>query len=263
MTWIAAGSAAVAVLLWWPPGRLLIQQRLGVGTVEIARGWLAPVVVGGVAIPLWIGLPGPPLILALTGVGVAGFTAARVRAARSQEVLRQRRREIADLLGMFAAELRAGMVPAGSLAGLSADFAFLRTAARVAELGGDVSQALREAATVPGREALAQVAAGWQIAESAGAPLAVVLGRLEETSREDREIEREVQASVAPARATGRLMAFLPVVGLLLGSGLGGSPLAVLTGTWVGALCAAAGCALACAGVAWIERIALSVERSP
>lgn len=75
-------------------------------------------------------------------------------------------------------------------------------------------------------------------------------------------MEREVQSGVAPARATGRLMAMLPVVGLALGSGMGSDPVALLTGTVPGGLCLAAGSACACAGVAWVNRIAATAERT-
>ena len=160
----------------------------------------------------------------------------------------------------MAAELRAGIIPQRVLAGLAPDFAFLGSAAHAAELGGDVAEALRAAAAEPGGELLAELASAWFVAERSGAPLARVLDRLEETARDDHEIEREVQSGVAPARATGRLMAVLPVLGLSLGAGLGGDPVALLTGTVPGALCLAAGSACACGGLGWINRIAASAE---
>ncbi|MFI5429189.1 type II secretion system F family protein [Aeromicrobium sp. UC242_57] len=146
---------------------------------------------------------------------------------------------------------------------MSREHAFLVPAAQAADLGADVAAALRDAGSAPGREALRDLGAAWQVADRAGAPLAAVLGRLEQSVRDDHDLEREIQAGVAPARATGRLMAILPVVGLVLGSGLGGSPFSMLTSTWPGSMCAAAGCALACLGVVWIERIATSAERPP
>lgn len=263
MTLLAAGLAAVAVLLWRPPSRVLSRYRLGRSVVTGRPGvWLATLTALVLA-PVLLGLPGPRIVLALTAVGICLFAAWLVRSSRRQTLARRRRAEVADLLGLLSAELRAGLLPARSLAGLAGDFSFLGPAARAAASGGDVAAALRDAGCVRGREALGQVAAGWQVADRAGAPLATVLGRVECAVRQEREVDQEVQSGVAPARATGRLMAVLPVVGLALGSGLGGDPVAVLIDTWVGATCCAVGCLLACAGVAWIEHIAASAEREP
>jgi len=162
----------------------------------------------------------------------------------------------------MAAELRAGILAQRVLAGLVPDFPFLGAAARAAELGGDVATALRVGGSEPGGELLTDLAAAWFVADRSGAPLAHVLDRLEETARTDREVDREVQAGIAPARATGRLMAILPLVGLSLGSGMGADPFAMLTNTLLGALCLAGGSALACMGVAWVNKIALSAEAS-
>lgn len=260
MTWLAAALFACATLLWRPPGRTVARHRLTGLPVVVLRGGAWPFTVAGVAL-VAVGLPGPRLVLVLTAAAVAVFALRQLRASRMQERIRRRRREVSDLLGLLAAELRAGLLPARTLTGLGEDFDFLAPAARSADLGGDVAAALREAGEVPGREVLCQVGAAWHVAERSGAPLAVVLGRLEQAVCDDREIEREVQAGVAPARATGRLMALLPLVGLGLGSGLGGSPVTVLTSSWIGVMCAAAGCLLACVGMAWIERIASSLER--
>ncbi|MCW2770836.1 MAG: type secretion system protein [Aeromicrobium sp.] len=265
MTVVAALAAGLAVLLRRPPDTWWVRHRLGVGGGVAARpaattGLVLLVVIGG---PVVVGLPGPRLVLALTIAGAGGFALIQVRASRARAVVRRRRAEVADLLGLMAGELRAGILPAHALAGLAPDFGFLAAAARSAHIGGDVPAALRATASAPGRELLGELAGAWHVAERAGAPLARVLDRLEESTRAEREIEREVESGVAPARATGRLMAVLPAVGMALGSGMGGDPLAVLTGTWAGVLCLAAGVGLACTGVGWVERIADSVERAP
>ena len=135
---------------------------------------------------------------------------------------------MSEAIGLMSAELRAGILPQRVLAGLAPEFDFLAPARTRAELGGDVPAALRRGGRPTGAELLAELAGAWLVAERAGAPLARVLDRLEETARGDLEIEREVESGVAPARATGRLMAVLPVFGLALGSGMGGDPVAIL-----------------------------------
>ncbi|NRQ49362.1 type II secretion system F family protein [Aeromicrobium stalagmiti] len=258
----AAGAAVLAVLLWRPPGRWIVRHRLGRPAVRVRPRWLLSAAVAALCAGLLDQARGPQVVLVATVLAVAAFVARQVAAARRREQVRGRHREVAEVLGLMAAELRAGLLPVRTLTGLADDFAFLAPAARAAGLGGDVAAALREAATEPGREVLREVSAASQVAERAGAPLASVLVRLEHAVRDDREVDREVQAGAAPARATGRLMAVLPVVGLTLGSGMGGDPVGLLTGTWIGVTCLAAGCALACLGITWVERIAAAAERT-
>lgn len=260
MSLAAAVLAAMAVRLRWPDGRSQVRVRLGSAPPVVSPVWAAAVALAaGAVVQPWVPRPsGPGVVLALTVVAVAGFAAVQVRRSRARSTVVRHRAEVAELVGLMAAELRAGVLPQRMVAGLAVDFPALDAAARAADLGGDVVGALRDASTAPGREVLRDVAGAWWVSDRSGAPLAAVIERLEQSARADREIAREVEAGVAPARATGRLMAALPAVGLLLGSGMGGDPLAVLTGTWVGVGCLALGCGLACAGVAWIERIAAS-----
>lgn len=263
MTLLAALFAAGAVLLWRPSGRWVAGHRLG---LEVPRRQ-APRPLLLLAIPLAVvgvssrvGISVPHVVLAVTLAGVAAFGIRQWRLGLRRKRLRERRRLVSEAIGLMSAELRAGILPQRVLAGLAPEFDFLASAARAADLSGDVPAALRVAADESGAELLAELAGAWLVAERAGAPLARVLDRLEETARGDVEIEREVESGLAPARATGRLMAVLPVFGLALGSGMGGDPVAVLTGTVPGVACLAAGCGLACAGIAWVERIAASAE---
>jgi tight adherence protein B len=263
VTVLAALFAAAAVWLRRPPGRWVARHRLG---LEVARP-PAPRPVVIMVVPLLVvwsagrtGVSGPHVVLVITTAGVVAFGVRQWRVAFRRRRLRERRRLVSEAIGLMSAELRAGILPQRVLTGLSAEFDFLAPAARAADLGGDVPAALRAAADETGAELLAELAGAWLVAERAGAPLARVLDRLEETARGDLEIEQEVESGLAPARATGRLMAVLPVFGLALGSGMGGDPVAILTGTYPGVLCLAAGCGLACAGVAWVERIAASAE---
>jgi tight adherence protein B len=91
--------------------------------------------------------------------------------------------------------------------------------------------------------------------------VAAVLDHVVQSVRADQELAREVRTECASARATARLLAVLPLLGLGLGSGLGGDPVQVLTRTLPGAVCLAAGTALALAGLAWVDAITARAVR--
>lgn len=263
MTLLAGILASSCVLLWRPPGRWWVRQRLGTNTAP-GRSWIAVALVVGAA-----GMPWLPEMSALrialggTVAALGVFGVRQVRAGRERSRVAARRTEVLELVVLMGAELRAGVLPARMLAGLADDFPVLVPAARAAELGGDVAGVLRDAAATPGRGLLRDLGGAWQVAERSGAPLASVLTRLAEATRIEQDIAREAQAGVAPARATGRLMAVLPAFGLLLGSGMGGNPVEVLLASWIGVFCLATGCGLACLGLVWIERIAGSAVENP
>ena len=61
-------------------------------------------------------------------------------------------------------------------------------------------------------------------------------------------------------RASARLLAMLPLVGLLMAVGLGADPMHVLLETTYGQLALCAGIALELVGLAWTDRIARRAE---
>ena len=266
MSWFgfgAAGATVVALMLARPPGGWVLRVRLGPWTAprpgrrpagSLVRIALVAAVVLAVATSR-VSL----VIVAATLVGAALFALRQVRLSRTRSASVRTRAQTIAALDLLAAELRAGILPRHAIETLADDVPALREAATAAARGGDVESALRAASTKPGAGALADLAAAWRIAERAGAPLAQVLDRVATAVRDDAEVDREVQAEAAPARATGRLMAVLPVLGLSLGAGMGADPVHVLTGTVVGASCLAGGVVLACAGIVWVDRIVSSV----
>lgn len=278
----AAVAAGGAVLLWLPPPRWLLVLRLGATTSSTAdrldvpgrheaRSWLlrlrpgrrrkawVPAVLAVGAAPWFVTSPVSALLLpTVTGVAVVGATSVeRHRAARAASELAGR---VAATVELLAAELRTGVLPPVALRGACDDLPELVPVAAVAARGGDVPAALDVVSRRAGAGDLADVAAAWRVAERAGAPVADVLDHVVEALRADHDLAREVRAECASARATARLLAVLPLLGLGLGSGLGGDPVHVLTATLPGVLCLAAGCALAAAGLAWVERITSGAE---
>lgn len=129
-----------------------------------------------------------------------------------------------------------------------------------ARFGGDVPEALVEAAREPGAEGLLGLAACWRVAVDRGAGLAAGLERLEGALRVERDQRADLNAQLAGARSTAAMLAGLPVLGLLMGSALGTEPLRVLLHTGAGLGCLVAGGVLEGAGVWWALRIVRGAE---
>lgn len=254
--WCAAAClvTGAAVEAWRPSAARLLATRWG----RVPRGRSTPrprpiwaVVPVGVVLVAWVS--GPALVFGLAVAGVGGVFVELARRGRRRGAETRLRREVVDALSFLVSELRAGAVPAQALAAMTREVDTLPAI--------EHATALQGAAQRPGCEALADLAAAWEVAERCGAPMADVVARLVERVRDDLDLDREVDAELAPARATARIMALLPLAALGLGSSMGGDPVHVVTGTWPGAIAAALGLALAGCGLVWVERVAGSVAR--
>ncbi len=258
----AASASAIAVWLWVGPSaryeRIQAQPELPRASSRDGRGVLGLVaavvlvvcggVVGGAAGAMAM------LVLALAGSTVAVL----VRRGRHRTALRRAGAEVALAADTVAGLLRAGRVPTLALVEAAADAPVLAAAAAELTAGGDPGDVLRRAAVAPGQQALARLADAWSISARTGAPLAGVWGRAAELVAAQQEVARVVDAELASARSSGRLMAALPAVGLLLGGALGGDPLGFLFGHPIGWVCLVGTAVLTCSGLIWLDAIAAS-----
>lgn len=104
-----------------------------------------------------------------------------------------------------------------------------------------------------GRAAAVLVAAG--VARSLGAPLAGVLEHVAGAVAADEEAAAELDAALAGPRATARVLAWLPVLGLAVAGLLGADPLRVLLGGGIGTAAAAAGLGFLVLGRVWTHAL--------
>jgi tight adherence protein B len=82
-----------------------------------------------------------------------------------------------------------------------------------------------------------------------------VTAAVEDDLRARLRAEEELRSAVAGPRASATVLAGLPVLGLLMGSGVGADPWRVLTTTGPGTVLLVLGVALELAGTAWTGRL--------
>ena len=260
-------AAAAAAALVGSPETREARHRLGIrpATRRPPRPARRLLVLAGAFVAVAVGVVQGSLAVALAlVVGSFGLGLAALRGrTRARLAAGERRAAVLDICDQMAAELRAGQPPGRALQHAAEAWSDLTPAASAFVLGGDVAAALRSAGQAPGADALLAVAAAWEVAQRSGAGLASVLDRTAEALRAEDATRREVTAALAPPRATARLLALLPVFGLLLGAGVGADPWGFLTGTPIGVACLAVGGGLGLAGLAWVERLAAAAEGMP
>ncbi len=259
---VAAGVAAVAcglAVLLASPVRSRGGPGGGPGDGAVPR-WVPVVAVGAVAAVAGTLLTGTAVVVVVLAAGsaVAGLRLLTARRARLEAARTSVR--VLETCEQLAAELAAGQPPGTALDRAADDWAPLRPVAATFRIGGDVPAGLRQAAARRGAGDLRYVAAAWQVAHSTGSGLSDAVDRVALDLRAAAATRRVVDGELSSARATSRLVAALPLVALLMGSGAGGDPWGFLLGHPVGLACLAAGLVLGFLGLWWIEALATGVE---
>jgi tight adherence protein B len=209
----------------------------------------------------------------LIRAGVAALLAVLGRRAllnrRAAQARRLERLAASEAMAVLAGELRAGRPPSVALDGAAHVAAgptgrALAEAAGATRIGASVAEVLRrhvESSAVP--DLLRGLAVCWEVCQGSGGSLAAAVDRLEETLRVEAVLREELEAELAGPRSTALLIAFMPVFGLLLGTGLGGDPFHVLLRTPVGWACLVLGVGLELAGTAWTAAIVRAAGGAP
>ena len=250
---------SAALLLW--PGERSAQARVAGAGGESASLAQLMAATRCVPLPLMTGtaaasvaaLLSTGLVAVVSGLcaGLAGRAwAGRRRATREQAALGS----LAEALGALGAELRSGRpleVAARVAAAAGADERCGRalvTAVCVPEETGGL-------AATPVDRALARISAAVRLSGRTGCSLAAVVGAVEDDLRGRVRQTEELRAATAGPRASASLLAGLPLVGLLMGSGVGADPWHVLTATGPGNALLVAGVGLEIAGITWSGRL--------
>ncbi|SDL79517.1 type II secretion system F family protein [Tessaracoccus oleiagri] len=257
LTPLLAGAAAWLVVPG--PGRASLARLSVVPTTRRSRSLrLAPVAAvalgAGSVVLVLLGPSG--LGWAVTAAILAGLLTWFVTDRARRAAARRRGRSVAAAARLLASLLWSGQIPVHALREAAAEHGVLREAAATAALGGDVPAVLRAREHEPGGHGLGMIAAAWRVSERSGAPVAGVLEGVAETLREEQRVSGIVETELATARASGQIMAVLPVGAVGLGFLGGTNSLEFLFGHPVGQWLCAVAMGLTAAGTLWIERLA-------
>jgi tight adherence protein B len=264
---------AAAVISWPPSGAVHRRARLRPASSGALRRLanrppreladrpaaplLASVVVGAIAAGLATPVVG---VLAAGGVALAGRGLQRGRRAAG---VRRQLAALAEALGVLAAELRAGRSAeeaAGTAVGSCSDRSVAAALGPVLRLG-EPPRAGPEGPSAEFAQVLTRVAAAVRLSARTGCSLAAVLTAVEDDLRARAGAEAELRSAVAGPRASAAVLAGLPVLGLLMGSGVGADPWRVLTTTGTGTVLLVAGVSLETAGLLWSARLVRAAVR--
>lgn len=199
--------------------------------------------------------------------GLVRSIQARVERLRTRRAERSRSRSsVIELCDGLAAELAAGRPSQAALAEavrtLDSPIAgSIRAAlAMSSPVGIEVADLLERLASSPGAAGLRQLAACWRVGAERGGALVTVIEGLADALRDDEAQRAEVAAQLAGPRATARLLAGLPLLGLMMAAALGADPLAFLFGTVPGLGCLILGVGLDVLGLYWTRRLACAAQ---
>ena len=165
-----------------------------------------------------------------------------------------------DAVYGLVAELRSGAHPVLAAESAAKDArepakAVLTAVSATARLGGDLRPALSRFESPALTPVLAPLVHAWSLAQRHGLPLADVLDSVGRDVAGRVRFAHRVRARMAGPRASGTVLAVLPVLGVLLGEGMGASPLHVLFTGGLGQTLLATGVTLICVGLYWITRL--------
>ncbi|NDU73979.1 type II secretion system protein [Actinomadura sp. DSM 109109] len=185
---------------------------------------------------------------------------ARLAALKERRTRPQRRRSsIIELCDAMAAELAAGRMPDEAFT-LAAAVLDPHVSEELLALPRPPPDHLDELATRPGAEGLRLLAACWRIGSERGGTLATVLDGLAGALRDEEAQRQDVSVQLAGPRATARLLAALPLLGLAMAAALGAHPIPFLCTTLPGLACLITGTALNATGLYWTRHLAKSAE---
>jgi tight adherence protein B len=224
---------------------------------------------GHVPSPLLLVTAAALLALLLAGTGVAISVAVGGVTTRALWRIHHRVTErlssadaMADAVHGLVTELRSGAHPVVAAESAAHDAreparTVLNAISATVRLGGDPGPSLHRfsVGSPTLAPALRPLVHAWSLAHRHGLPLAEVLDAVGRDTAGRARFARRIRATMAGPKASGTVLAALPVLGVALGEGMGAHPTRVLLTTSLGQFLLATGTTLICAGLYWITHL--------
>lgn len=253
MILLAGLALGLCLLCWWPPRARLPREGPAAAPAPALR--LPRVLAIGVFVVLLLRRPEWWSGLALLAVGAGlGWWIWRERGRRV--AMARTGQQVAEACRVLAAQLSIGALPEAALRTAAGEVVLLAPVQGAIDLGTDLPGVLRRISQRPGAEGLGELAAAWQLAGRTGAPLSAEVSRVAEALREGARTDQTIGAELASSRASGRLLAGLPLAGLAMGALVGGDPLHFLLTSSAGRLCLVLAAGLSAVGLVWTDLLA-------
>lgn len=278
-----AGVLLAGAALCWPspprrPGPLVVRGAAGRGGPGrgssaggrsglrwVSLGAVVGALVGASALAAAAILAGPAGLLAAAMMAATGTLLGRRLLAE-----RRRRQALPDILRGLRTlnrELRAGSDPVTAVeaAGRSCGRVGAQVLGRLALLmqapgpgaapeGDSNGDSVGDSAH-PADRVLDVLCSGWLLCRRHGVAFGRVVSGIADELADEVTADEARAAQLAGPRMSGYVMAGLPLMGVLLGAGMGVNPIGVLLGSAAGHLLLLVGVALMCAGLLWSARI--------
>ena len=101
----------------------------------------------------------------------------------------------------------------------------------------------------------------WQTCETNGASLSPVLTKFNEQLQVEKELRQELESSLSGAKLSAIVLAFLPIIGVLLANFLGANSFNWILNSSVGKICLILGIFLEILGIFWVKKIINNIEK--
>lgn len=229
-----------------------------------ARRRRPPAAAGGLLAGLAL-TPLLPLSAVVSAAVMLGVLVLRRRGRRRRREAVEEATALQGALDVLVAELRVGAHPVAAIgvAARESDGRVARSFGAVAAramLGADVAAGLRAEARHSGAPGhWERLAVCWQLAQTHGLAIATLMQAAQRDLGERERFRSRVDAGMAGARATGSVLAGLPLLGVLLGCAIGADPLRFMFSGGAGGWLLCLGTLLVGAGLLWSDRITARV----
>ena len=217
------------------------------------------------AVCVWLCIPSPSLVRlrAIHGRDIteSGMVDSFIHRHRQRSPSSHERLSMA--LRTLSAELRAGCAPTEALRRAGGTPPLWPRALAAAHFGEPVDGGLIEDAKSDSEISLQlrQLAACWNVGVTRGSSLALSVERLALSIRAQQELRSTLRNELSAPRATSRMLALLPLIGILMSYLLGANPIGWFLGSPAGLVVFATAVALTVVGALWTRRIVNQVER--